>query len=148
MGLPTMRRPGDTALATRTRAFDDIYDQMGQLFNAAFTGAAVELPWAPAADVFETDDAYVIEAELPGVRKDEIDVSLHDRELVITGEIVEREGRGIRHRKQRRTGRFEYRVFLPGDIDPDHVDATLHEGVLIVTVPKAQTEKDRHIQVS
>jgi len=142
-----IRRPGDTTLATRSRVFDDIHDQMENLINAAFAGTAVELPWAPAADVYETDDAYVIEAELPGVKRDEIDVSLHDRELAITGEVKEREGRGVRRRKQRRVGQFEYRVYLPGDIDADRVEASLNEGVLTVTVPKAATEKDRHIEV-
>jgi len=142
-----IRRPRDTTLATRSRVFDDIHDQMENLINAAFAGTAVELPWAPAADVYETDDAYVIEAELPGVKRDEIDVSLHDRELAITGEVKEREGRGVRRRKQRRVGQFEYRVYLPGDIDADRVEASLNEGVLTVTVPKAATEKDRHIEV-
>lgn len=147
MALPSIRRPGDTMLTPRPRAFDPLYEQMEQLVNAAFAGTATEMPWVPAADVSETDDAYVIEAELPGLKKDEIDVSLHDRELTITGEVKEQESRGLRHRKQRRTGRFEYRVYLPGDIDAERVDANLGDGVLTVTVPKATTEKDRHIEV-
>ncbi|GAA0561480.1 Hsp20/alpha crystallin family protein [Actinomadura livida] len=147
MALPSIRRPGDTMLTPRPRAFDPLYEQMEQLVNAAFAGTATDMPWAPAGDVSETDDAYVIETELPGLKKDEIDVSLHDRELTITGEIKERESRGLRHHKQRRTGRFEYRVYLPGDIDAEGIDAKLADGVLTVTVPKATTEKDRHIEV-
>ncbi|WP_141576617.1 Hsp20/alpha crystallin family protein [Actinomadura sp. WMMA1423] len=147
MTLPSVRRSGDTMLTPRPRAFDALYEQMEQLVNAAFAGTPTELPWVPAADVGETDDAYMIEAELPGLKKNEVDVSLHDRELTITGEVKERERRGLRHRKQRRTGRFEYRVFLPGDIDADRVDANLADGVLTVTVPKATTEKDRHVEV-
>ncbi|GAA4303668.1 Hsp20/alpha crystallin family protein [Actinomadura luteofluorescens] len=147
MALPSTRRSGDTMLTPRPRAFDALYEQMEQLVNAAFAGAPTEMPWVPAADVGETDDAYVIEAELPGLKKNEVDVSLHDRELTITGEVKERESRGLRHRKQRRTGRFEYRVFLPGDIDAERVDANLADGVLTVTVPKSTTEKDRHVEV-
>ena len=113
-------------------------DKIGiQLYslNAVFAGTTTEMPWAPATDVSETDDAYVIEAELPGLKKDEIDVSLHDRELAITGEVKERESRGLRHRKQRRSGRFECRVYLPGDIDSERVGANLSDGVLTVTLP-------------
>ncbi|SNT62094.1 HSP20 family protein [Actinomadura meyerae] len=146
MALPSIRRPGDSMLTSRPRPFDPLYEQMEQLVNAAFAGTT-EMPWAPAADVSETDDAYVIEAELPGVKKDEIDVSLHDRELAITGEVKERESRGLRHRKQRRSGQFECRVYLPADIDAERVDASLNDGVLTVTVPKATTEKNRHIEV-
>ncbi|HLV72778.1 heat shock protein Hsp20 [Actinomadura hallensis] len=145
MALPSIRRPGDTMLTPR--AFEPLYEQMEQLVNAAFSGITTEMPWAPATDVSETDDAYVVEAELPGLKKDEIDVSLHDRELAITGEVKERERRGLRHRKQRRSGRFECRVYLPGDIDADRIDASLSDGVLTVTVPKAKTEKDRHIEI-
>ncbi|GAA4363792.1 hypothetical protein GCM10023088_07190 [Actinomadura verrucosospora] len=72
---------------------------------------------------------------------------MHDREPTITGEVKERESRGLRHRKQRRTGRFEYRVFPPGDIDAGRVDANLADGVLTVTVPESTTEKDRHVEV-
>jgi HSP20 family protein len=147
MALPSIRRPGDTMLTSRPQPFDPFYEQMEQLVNAAFAGTATDMPWAPAADVSETDDAYVIEAELPGLKKDEIDVSLHDRELAITGEVKERESRGLRHRKQRRSGRFECRVYLPGDIDADRIDASLTDGVLTVTAPKATTEKDRHIEI-
>jgi HSP20 family protein len=149
MALPMTRRPEPGAtLAGRSREFADIYDHMGQLINAAFGGLAEELPWVPLADIHETDDAYVIEAELPGVRKDHVDIQLQDRELVVSGEIVEKQGRGLRHRKERRTGRFELRTYLPGDIDPDDVHANLSDGVLTVRVPKSTSEKQRRIEIS
>jgi HSP20 family protein len=148
MALPiAQRRARNTTLAGAPREFEDIYDQMGQLINAAFGDVGTAVPWSPLADVFETDDAYIVEAEIPGARKNDVDIALNDRELAVSGEIVEREGGRLR-RKERRRGRFEYRVYLPGDIDPEGVRAELNEGVLIVTVPKTTTEKNRHIAIS
>jgi HSP20 family protein len=147
MALPiAQRRARNTTLAGAPREFEDIYDQMGQLINAAFGEVSTAVPWSPMADVFETDDAYVVEAEIPGARKDQIDIQLNERELVVSGDITEREGR--LRRKERRRGRFEYRVYLPGDIDPEGVRAELAEGVLTVVVPKSSTEKNRHIQIT
>ena len=134
-----------------SREFEDIYDRMGQLVNLAFGDVApaqlMDVPWVPLADLSETDDSYVVRVELPGVRKDQLDVQLQDRELVITGEVTSpQEGR--RHRGNRRTGRFEYRTILPGDVKSAAVSAQLADGVLTVTVPKSETARPRHIEIS
>jgi HSP20 family protein len=76
---------------------------MGQLINAAFGEVSAAVPWSPMADVYETDDAYIVEAEVPGARKDQMDLQLNERELVVSGEITEREGGRLR-RKERRRG--------------------------------------------
>jgi HSP20 family protein len=147
MVLPiAQRRARNTTLAGAPREFEDIYDQMGQLITAAFGDVGTAVPWSPLADVFETDVAYIVEAEIPGARKNDVDIELNERELVVSGEIVEREGR--LRRKERRRGRFEYRVYLPGDIDPDGVTAELSDGILTVIVPKSATERNRHIAIS
>jgi HSP20 family protein len=118
------------------------FGDLGQLSPA-------EMPWAPLADVTENDDAYVIHVELPGVNKDQVDVQLQDRELVITGEIKEEsENGGRRHRSSRRTGGFEYRTYLPGDVKADAVSAQLTDGVLTVTVPKSEAAKPRRIEIT
>jgi HSP20 family protein len=101
----------------------------------------------PLADISETDDAYVVEVDLPGVNRDQVDVQLQDRELVITGEIPESEQKGRRHRRSRRTGRFEFRTYLPGDVNADGVNAQLSDGVLSVTIPKAEAAKPHHIEI-
>ena len=89
--LPARRSGQQLTLIDPSREFEDIYSRMGQLVNAAFGDLPLtrlaEAPWAPFADVSETEDAYVIRAELPGVNKDQVDVQLQDRELVISGEI-------------------------------------------------------------
>ncbi|HEX4432566.1 MAG TPA: Hsp20/alpha crystallin family protein [Frankiaceae bacterium] len=133
-----------------SREFEDIYDRMGQLMNLAFGVTPVDVaegPWVPLADVSETDDAYVVEVDLPGVNRDQIDMKAQDRELVITGEIPESEQSGRRHRRSRRAGRFEFRTYLPGDVNADGVNARLSDGVLTVTIPKSEATKPRHIEI-
>jgi HSP20 family protein len=149
--LPARRGGQNLTLIDPSREFEDIYNRMGQLVNMAFgdlgTGLLADVPWSPLADVSETDDSYLVHVELPGVRKDQVDVQLQDRELVISGEIKEEQENGKRRRSSRRTGRFEYRAMLPGDIKPDQVSAQLADGVLTVTVPKSEAAKPRRIEV-
>ncbi|MCW2892216.1 MAG: heat shock protein Hsp20, partial [Actinomycetia bacterium] len=78
---------------------------------------------------------------------DQTDIQLQDRELVIAGEIPESEQTGRRHRRSRRTGRFEFRTYLPGEVNADGVNAQLSDGVLTVTIPKSETAKPRHIEI-
>jgi len=150
--LPTRRSPRNRSLANPTREFEDIYERMGQLMNLAFGDFALALPsdvpWIPAAEETETEDAYVVHVEVPGVRKDQLDVQVTDRELVITGEIAETGNGQRRRRSSRRTGQFEYRTLLPGDIKAGQVKADLHDGVLTVTLPKAEEAKPSRVQIS
>jgi HSP20 family protein len=143
----TLSRPGSQPPARWDpfAEFEDLYQRMGQLLGGAFGGG-----WAPPADLSETDEAYPAEVELPGVARDDISVELAGQELVISGEFTDtgKEGRALR--RGRRSGRFEYRVLLPGqaDPDPDKVTAALADGVLTVTVPKAEAGKPRRIQIT
>lgn len=151
--LPVRRGGRTTSLVNPSREFEDIYDRMGQLMNFAFGDLArAEMPWVPLADLSETEDAYVVKVELPGVGKDQIDVQLQDRELVVSGEIPEQEQDGQnggrrRHRSTRRTGRFEFRAWLPGDVNADAVQGELTDGVLTLTVPKSAAAKPRKIEI-
>ena len=132
--------------------FEDLYQRMGQLMTSAFGDLWQPLAqaWAPMADLSETDDAYVAEVELPGVNKEDISIEVTGQDLAITGEYKDTgtgaEGQALV--RGRRTGRFEYRVTLPGGADPDKITASLADGVLTVTVPKAETEKPRRIEIT
>ena len=87
---------------------------------------------------------------MPGVNRDQVNVNVNDRELLITGEIAEpqeEEGRR-RRRRARRTGRFEFRTTLPGDIDPQGVSASLSDGILTVRVPKSEAAKPRRVEIT
>jgi HSP20 family protein len=103
--------------------------------------------WTPFVDIEEEDDAYVIEAELPGVKRDDINIELVGNELSVTGEIKERERQGVVRRRTRRVGRFDYRVALPNQVDPKKIEAKLSEGVLTVRVPKSERAQRQRIEV-
>jgi HSP20 family protein len=112
--------------------FDDLFSRIGNLLETTVGGglAATAGALAPTADVSETDDAYLIEVDLPGVKRDDIDIETSERELVISGEFKERERAGVLRRGTRRTGRFEYRAVLPGEVNAKGVSANLADGVL------------------
>jgi HSP20 family protein len=149
--LPARSSGRSMTLMDPSREFEDIYDRMGQLVNVALgdpgTAWLAELPWSPSAEVSETENAYVVAVELPGVHKDQIKVELQDREVIVTGEATDHV-KGRRHRSSRRTGRFEYRAILPGDVNPEGVVAQLADGVLTVTVPKSEAARPHEIEVS
>ena len=103
--------------------------------------------WAPFVDIEEQDDAYVLEAELPGVKREDVNIEVVGNELAITGEIKERERKGALRKRTRRTGQFEYRVRLPEQVDSTKIDAKLDQGVLTVCVPKAERAQRRKIEI-
>ena len=103
--------------------------------------------WTPLVDIEEQDNAYVIEAELPAAKREDLNIELLGNELAITGEIKERERTGIVRRKTRRVGQFDYRVTLPSHVDPKKIDAKLSDGVLTVRIPKTQQAQRQRIEV-
>jgi HSP20 family protein len=105
------------------------------------------IAWSPPVDIEERDDAYVVEADLPGVSRNDVTIELVGNELVITGEVKERERKGALRRQSRRTGRFEYRVSLPAGVDAAKIEASLNDGVLSVRAPKSERAKRRKIEV-
>ena len=150
--LPTRRRDMTARPVRRFepfREFDQLQAQMGELLESALAGAPGEgAPWIPAVDIEETDDAWIVEAELPGVDKKDVDIQMNDSELVVRGEIKERERAGILRRRTRRVGEFEFRVTLPGQTDAEQIDAKLDGGVLTIRIPKPQETQPRHIDIS
>jgi len=104
--------------------------------------------WATPFDLEETDDAYIVELDIPGVRKEDVTVELTDRVLHVHGEIKERERTGVLRRQARRTGEFDYSVTLPGEVDPDHVEAMIDNGVLTVRAPKVAAARARRIEIT
>lgn len=95
----------------------------------------------PSTDIRETKDAYVVTSELPGMKKDDIKVSLQDGVLTITAENSsehEETKEGMVIRRERRYGKFMRRFSIGSDVLDDKVDATFEDGVLRLTIPKAQ----------
>lgn len=152
--LPELRRTGTAPERwTPFREFEEVTERMRRLLDETFSGGFVTpslaggLGWSPLVDLEETDDAYVVEADLPGVKRDDVDIELVGNELTITGEIKERERKGVLRRQTRRTGRFDYRVTLPDHVESDQIEASLNEGVLTVRVPKSERAQRRKIQI-
>jgi HSP20 family protein len=144
------RRTKDTS--ERAQPLSDV-ERLRRMLDQTFGSfglpalATESVGWSPAVDIDDQDDAHVIEAEVPGVKKDDVYIELISNELMVTGEIKERERDGILRKRTRRIGRFEYRVRLPEQVDPDNVEAKLKDGVLSVRVPKHEQAERRRIQV-
>jgi len=119
--------------------FSQLWNRMGQLFESGGREG-----WVPAVETDETGDAYVVRAELPGMKPDDVNIELRGNELRITGEVTEEtSGKTLRHRH----GKFAYRATLPADADADKVDAQLTDGILTVRLPKATEAQTRKIEI-
>jgi HSP20 family protein len=134
----------------------DLQDRMGDLLTSFFADPFLAAPlapavapvWVPPVDIEETQDSYILEMDLPGVKAEDVNIELRDgNELRISGQYRARERTGTMRRENRRGGDFEYDVILPGDINPDQVEATLEDGVLMLRMGKAQGGQARRIQV-
>jgi HSP20 family protein len=104
-----------------------------------------------AFDLYETENAFVITAALPGLKPEDVDLSVQGNVLTISGELKpdEREGEGRSyHTRERRYGKFTRQVALPTGIKGEAIQATLEHGVLTLHVPKAEEMKPRRIQVT
>jgi HSP20 family protein len=105
--------------------------------------------WAPTVDIIENDSAYLVSAELPGVRKEDIHITLEDGVLSITGERKQEQTEKTRkfHRIERSYGAFTRNFRLPENIDAEKIEARFRDGVLAVAVAKSETARPRHIEV-
>ena len=152
MALPVRHSEPPSSLQRRwspARELEELHERMDQLMEDLWSGRTPNGDgiWSPLVDIEETEDAWIIEAEVPGAKRDDINVEVRDSELSITGQIKERERKGLLRRRTRRTGRFDYRVTLPGGASPDGIEASLDDGVLTVRVPKPEQARPRRVEV-
>ncbi len=134
---------------------DTMQKRMNRMFSDFFgsrEGSGDELTfssWNPVVDVVEEDDKFVIEAELPGMKKDEIQISLAHDMLTIRGEkkVEKEEKKKNYHRSERSYGSFSRTFNFPGNVKADKVDAEFNNGVLTVTIPKSEDAKPKQIEV-
>jgi HSP20 family protein len=137
------------------RELEELSTRFSRLFNQPFGRRPVEdegslmAEWAPAVDVQETDGEYLIKADLPEVRKEDVRVELLDGMLCLRGERKqEKEEKGKRfHRIERAYGHFERRLALPSEVDDQKVAAEFKDGVLQVHLPKSASAKPKAIEV-
>ena len=154
MTLPVRRRESQPTRAVQRyepfRELQDIQEHLNDLLRSAMPSVPVDevvRPWVPPVDIEETEDEWILEAELPGVDKKDINVEVRDSEVVISGDIKERERKGILRRRTRKTGEFEFRVTLPGPTDADAITADVKDGVLAVRIPKPEEARPHRIEV-
>jgi HSP20 family protein len=98
-------------------------------------------------DIEETGEAFRIEVDLPGVAPGDVQIEVRDNEMRVAGTFGERRREGTLRHRARRVGEFEYLVTLPGDVEPDGVEADLDSGVLTIVAPKAHGRQARRIEV-
>lgn len=155
--LTLYRRPQPSALRRdfSSDAFSQMVDRFFHDFAPAVEGATTPSArsWVPAMDLVETDDAFVATTDLPGLKKDDIKISLDEGVLSISGERTFKtetegeEGSGFR-RFERAFGSFHRSFNLPQGVDAENVGAAFEDGVLTVTLPKQEGAKSRTISIS
>lgn len=142
--LPTHRRAGND-LARLHRDVDDLFGA----FFGNWPGTALERAVWPAIDVADNENEITVKAEVPGCKSEDIDISVHGNTLTISGEKKqeeEKKEKGYYH-FERSYGSFSRQVSLPGDVETDKIDAACSNGVLTVTLPKAEKAKAVKVKV-
>lgn len=135
---------------------ESVQSEMNRMFGNLFTRSALESPetpgaWYPSVDVSEDEQAIHLQAELPGMNRDEIELEMKEGILTIRGEkhFEKEEGGKERkyHRIERSYGTFVRQMSLPANVKEDQVKAHFKDGVLNITIPKAEESKPKRIQI-
>ena len=153
MFLTRWHQPEALAWPTFDR-LSSLRDEIDRLFEAPLAefGRTSSLlsGWAPAMDLYEDKDNFIVKAELPGMKKEEIELSLHDGTLSVSGERKSEEKfkDAEVYRAERFFGRFQRTVSLPAPVCVEKVKAQYQDGILTVTLPKAEEAKPKHIDVN
>jgi HSP20 family protein len=140
-----MKRSGfDMPMRRLRNEIDRLFDR-----RSDFEGEGL-FDWTPAVDVLDEKNKLTVKAELPGFKREDINVSLHENNLVITGErrCEDEQREGEFYRCERYYGKFHREVSLPSMVDAEKIDAKYRDGVLTVTLPKSEKAKGKEIQVS
>src|SRR5919204_2085906 len=123
--------------------------EVNRLFNTLFEDGGLQQRWVPAMDLVESDDHFLLKADLPGLGEDDVSIEIRDNTLTIAGERkseYEQREKGW-YRVERATGRFSRSLSLPEGVDADAVSAEFDKGVLAVTIPKPEQRKPRRIEI-
>jgi len=153
MALSRWRPQSEVSSWTPFRDLFNMQRELGRVFEGLFSeseGISPEVSlWLPRVDVTENKESYVIKAELPGVNKENVKITLHDGVLTLKGEKKqEKEEKDTNyHRVERSYGSFERSFTLPTGVRSEKIDASFKDGVLSITLPKAEESKPKEIEV-
>lgn len=139
------RRPF-TELMSLRNDLDRFFNETFRFFDEGFSQG---FDWKPAVDVEETADHFLISAELPGLNKEDIKISIIDNRVVLSGEISEeKEVREANYYlKERARGKFSRSITLPSPVNTAGADATYKDGILSLKLPKAEEAKPKEIKI-
>jgi HSP20 family protein len=143
------RRPSDAPEMVNLRRLNRMLDQAFSGWSGFDNGGTITSAWLPPVDIFEDKDSIKIVTELPGVRPEDVRISMENNLLTIRGEkkqVAEERSDRV-HRYERSYGVFERSFALPNTIDPERVVAEFDNGVLTITLPKVERARPREIQV-
>jgi HSP20 family protein len=131
------------------REMERLRREMNRLFEASSFGGLRRAPSFPAMNAWSAEDGLVVTAEIPGVEIGDIEISVMNETLTLSGRRTPDEvGEGVRyHRRERGHGRFTRSLQLPYPVDADNVEATFKNGVLYIALPRAEEDKPRKITV-
>jgi HSP20 family protein len=132
-----------------------IQNRLNDLFDDAFGSARISpaqgpTVWFPAVDILESRDSYLIRAELPGMKREDFNLEVHDGSLTLSGERkFEEAADGVEyHRVERTSGKFSRSFYLPQTVQTDAIKATYRDGILEIHVPKAEEAKAKQIAIT
>ena len=133
------------------RLFGTFFDSTGSPAGGNETGSAASAPrWVPAMDLVETADHFVLRADLPGLGEEDVNIELEDNVLTVSGERKsehEERSEGY-YRVERASGGFSRSLTLPEGVNADGIEASFHNGVLEVRVPKPEERKPRRVAIT
>lgn len=137
------------------RGLQSLQHDMNRIFDEFFRGDLLAndsffaRDWNPAVDILENNDQFVLKAEIPGMTKDDVKITLENNVLTIRGEKKNESDKkeGDYHRIERSYGSFERSFTIPGTIKVNDIDAQYKDGVLTLTLPKAEEAKPKSIEV-
>ena len=148
MSIIRYRAP-ELATWTPFDRLSSLRDLLDSAFQLASSSPDYTAGWAPALDVYEDDSKMTVQLEAAGMKKEDFDISLRDGVLTVSGERTfqgeKREGESLR--SERSFGKFSRSITLPSPVNAEAVKATYEDGILTVTLPKAEEAKPKKIQV-
>lgn len=137
------RRPTDD-METMKRQMGNLFDDFFRRPSRLATSGVY-----PLVNLTGDKDNYYLRAEIPGLKSDELDIQVTSNAITLSGErkFLTEDGSATYHRREREAGTFSRGISLPGDVNPDKVDASLKDGMLTVIIPKAEASKPKQITV-
>lgn len=153
-----MKRTSIARMPRTTMLADPFFRNLNRLFSddifvpfGATSEGLERSGWTPAVDIRETEDAFLFTAELPGLDKNDVHITVENKVLTLSGERTwseeEEEEKNSYHRIERAYGNFTRSFTLPNAVDPSKVEAKFKDGLLTITVAKAEEVKPREIEI-